>query len=47
MITYISTKLSIKSPVKNKTDFKMLFIIANAKTKDVKMITLARQTEVL
>ena len=47
MITYISTKLSTKSPLKNTTDFKILFIIANAKTKDVKMITLARQTGVL
>ena len=49
IITYKSTKLSTKHPVKTKRILKdkTLFAIAISQTKNVKMVILARQTEVL
>ena len=50
MITYESTKLPNKFPVKYKTGFmrkNVLFIIANVQRKDVRTIILARQSDVM
>ena len=49
IITYKSAKLSAKYPVKTKQILKdeTLFTISNSQTKNVKMVILAKQTEVL